>query len=1558
MAIQINQLTLNNNILDTQEQQLVASKDMTRFFGLPEDYIQFFVYSNTNTLLNSNNNFQEYSVVNNNLISFDPEKNISDLGYRVGTYNLYYNFLRPILTLNSNSDLFIQSISQDRLEIKISSTVESDDILYSNAISYINLIQDRTYFIEFYIDLGNNNLIPASSLVVERDINGNTSIIIKLFDSLPTNIGLNYPINVVEKIVNSQLYQAILTLDVIPTAVPTLRQANFSIEVDDKRIGSSDYFNFDQITSNSGSDLIINYISQSLPEINIDYTDYNNFIHFGSATQRLETFKNKLSDIESYTNYINSISTTNLDYISYQNKINNIIQNFDKYESYLYYESSSYTWPKSNLNKPYILFSVTSSEAITWYNYQYTSASYYDEFNNDNLVYGLPLYLQESDSFQYVKPFVQSIGQTFDDIWIYIKAFTDLWKAKNKLTEGISKDLVGLALQSLGISLYTDGDQDDLNLWLNGMNNEGTYTFQTSSFQTGITASEYTLSGQDEAKSVFKRIYHNLPTLLKSKGSNKFFNYLNTLYGIPETILYSQEYGGVDKTNDTSEFIYDKFTYGLKYNNSRYSYIYKPNVGVNNYGFKTLEFRFNPITGSGRQILISGVTGSGGGNVKWGVTVEPTSSLGYDYGIVKLINYDTGSSTYISSSLLLPIYVTSSDGLYDWWNVSITEKSTNQYTLNVQNEIDSKIGHQTSSVLTTVSPLDNKDYYISIGNINPSGGITVPSQFGSGLCYSQIQEVRGWSEILNTSSLNTHTLNPESYIGNSESSSYDNLLWRFPLGNDLNIYNHSIILSLTGSQPKPNTNNYLIFSGSWSGSDYNSFVETYYSTPAVGGYSTPVTDKIRIVSQPTSSNILHPQKSIFYPNPSNNKTKDIHLTQTGLSPQDQINNDIIAQLGESYNLDNIIGNPLTSNTVSYQELEILRNQYFKKYKNNYNYKDFVQLIETFHKSLFRYISESIPGRSEEATGIVIKPHILERSKVKRYEPTIDTSSYEGDIHIGYITASNPGDYCCSRNSPFNEAFFNGNFSGSEILMDSYYTQHNPFLIDPVTEDTKSFSEQYGGWDALNNTVSSNLISKYKKIEVRESSSLYLANYEFQDSYLTNTSYITSRELGVKTTAYDFNLPLISGSIPVTESLSNVDQKIPFMLFTDWAGNSLAEKYGTSNYHIKWLIDEDGNVFKPQESSSYYWNTDQAFGAQTPINVVAYSGDGNTSQDYETTVYMPLKNYDVILYSETGSLGTDYLQPGFYSNINFETIPDIYNLQATNLLIYQTSSQFLFNSIDYSVINFSNIVRDNQNSWNSSSFSYVFSQTSSLTDSLYKVNITSNLQFGTNTNGIFEFYLTKNGNIFSPLKTESISVGGSPGTSSINITYSDFFKPEDYLQIYYKRTSGLATGSILNNSYFEINTITSSLNVTSSYFYTLDNINLRSNSFRGIYSLYSQTLINNSGFSQPIPFILQKYDQIRFEGNESKVYTIMEVEYTKADGHLRLQLDRNISTTSTNINNFSIRRLVDSTGFIILNNNPISQTGISPSFIIPKYPSDKLKNNLDNIIQNLYQKNLI
>ena len=118
---------------------------------------------------------------------------------------------------------------------------------------------------------------------------------------------------------------------------------------------------------------------------------------------------------------------------------------------------------------------------------------------------------------------------------------------------------------------------------------------------------------------------------------------------------------------------------------------------------------------------------------------------------------------------------------------------------------------------------------------------------------------------------------------------------------------------------------------------------------------------------------------------------------------------------------------------------------------------------------------------------------------------------------------------------------------------------------------------------------------------------------------------------------------------------------------------------------------------------------------------------------------------------------------------------------------------------------------------------------------------------------------------------------------------------------------------------------------------------------------------NSGFSTPLPFLLQKYDQIRFEGNENEVYTIMFAGF--GTGFLSsvylITLDRPVNQ-GVNVDYFVIRRLVDDPGFIIINNDPedISQTGLAPSFIIPKYPTQTLKNNLDNIIQNLSAKNLI
>ncbi len=70
-----------------------------------------------------------------------------------------------------------------------------------------------------------------------------------------------------------------------------------------------------------------------------------------------------------------------------------LFTSFDGYENFLYYTSGAYAWPKSNSQPPYALYPPTSTQAITWYNAQSTTASDYDINNQNNLAYVVPEYI-------------------------------------------------------------------------------------------------------------------------------------------------------------------------------------------------------------------------------------------------------------------------------------------------------------------------------------------------------------------------------------------------------------------------------------------------------------------------------------------------------------------------------------------------------------------------------------------------------------------------------------------------------------------------------------------------------------------------------------------------------------------------------------------------------------------------------------------------------------------------------------------------------------------------------------------------------------------------------------------------------------------------------------------------------------------------------------------------------------------------------------------------------------------------------------------------------------
>ena len=103
---------------------------------------------------------------------------------------------------------------------------------------------------------------------------------------------------------------------------------------------------------------------------------------------------------------------------------------------------------------------------------------------------------------------------------------------------------------------------------------------------TRISASNEVIPLNDVNKRLYKRIYHNIPYLLKTKGTIAGLRALITSYGIPDTILRVNEFGGKDR-NESQDW-------DLKQNIFNYAF----NTGEDSDNFITSSFDANTNFGS------------------------------------------------------------------------------------------------------------------------------------------------------------------------------------------------------------------------------------------------------------------------------------------------------------------------------------------------------------------------------------------------------------------------------------------------------------------------------------------------------------------------------------------------------------------------------------------------------------------------------------------------------------------------------------------------------------------------------------------------------------------------------------------------------------------------------------------------------------------------------------------------------------------------------------------------------------------------------------------------
>ena len=1103
---------------------LIPTTDTFGSFNTTTDHIEYFIYDLNNNILFSNiTGYPQFSLLNNNLV-IDPEADLKNQGYVEGNYNTLYNFLRNRAGSNPLNRYYIDEISSDRTEVRLNTTSIPNGELITSVGDFISYRNSSSVFVDFYLDFGDNNLIIANNILLDITTNPNDpTVLIKLYEPLPNNFNVQSQCWIVESIADPVAYNIniIQTFDILDQNIQ-LRGPNTNIAIKDQINNSTPYVTYNSLTSNTsiaGTGSLQYQINSILAEkgleINIDYSDYSEFVFFSSAKTRLENFYYKLSLINQYQSNANLITSTTNPFISassniWTNKIDEIITGFDGYEYYLYYESGSTAWPKTNSTYPYINSSPNSVNGLAFLASQTVIAEDYDSQNNNRLINAIPSYLTDDSTNEQYMLFVDMVGQNFDSVWVYIKDVTNKYNADNRVDYGVSKDLVADVLRDLGIKIYQNNfSTDDLYSALLGITpsgslynlpfTTGSLPVPTGSFldyiNTYVTASS---TGSldptfDINAETYKRIYHNLPYILKKKGTPEGLRALITSYGIPDTILRINEFGGKDKNTNTWDYWQDEYNYAYKLNkpgeaaietnwelNSNWNSI------TNNNRPTTLQFRFkienaNEIFNNPQEVLWYLDDGNDKPCIVLNYNGSGLASGSYS-GSIPDPNYQYSELTFYGSNipgegltLNLPFL---DEG---WWSVTAMVMGTTAsfYAGNIQYDgyDGNKLGYYASasgSVTPTLWTSSVTSSFLPHSSIYD--GTTYSPILGTG----SLQEIRyyaGPSFLLNESSIKDYIMNPYSIEGNGVGDGYNNLAFRLPLGGELYTGSTSVHPKITGSWAT--TSSFVSNSTASINLTDGKFAhnkETFFYDQVAAGIQNAVSEKIQnknIVLPYTGSDSNIPNNKVLtpfisvqqQPSISGSYTNNVDYVEVAFSPQNEINDDINDTFGY-FNMGDYIGDPryIPSRNTSYTDLNVLRDKYFEKYTSNYNIWDYVRLIKFFDNSLFKMIQDFVPAHTALASGVVIKQHLLERN---RY-PTPQINLYTTQSVYGSGSAP-------VWNSPnvFEDITITGSIRGIPGMLDGQriFTSSTDYESFPIEQATGSSG---GVMPEFNGTASTNL----------------------------------------------------------------------------------------------------------------------------------------------------------------------------------------------------------------------------------------------------------------------------------------------------------------------------------------------------------------------------------------------------------------------------------------------------------------------------------------------------
>jgi hypothetical protein len=235
------------------------------------------------------------------------------------------------------------------MQYKIYRNDLSNQELQQLFFEFNTLFVSKAYYQDFLLNFGEGiNLIGVNVAYVEDPLQ--SYLLIKLYEPLPARFGKKDTFWIVDRISDPITFEVTSIIEEAPigTTFLPLKGPNFNIDINEKASQTTPYFNYTELFSSPVSSSIQqlkSYLDVKGANINIDFSNYTNFVHFSSAQKRLDNFVTKLTSIESYQNDLNTLSnlTSSANHIfttasvaTTQALLDNIITKFDEYEYYFF----------------------------------------------------------------------------------------------------------------------------------------------------------------------------------------------------------------------------------------------------------------------------------------------------------------------------------------------------------------------------------------------------------------------------------------------------------------------------------------------------------------------------------------------------------------------------------------------------------------------------------------------------------------------------------------------------------------------------------------------------------------------------------------------------------------------------------------------------------------------------------------------------------------------------------------------------------------------------------------------------------------------------------------------------------------------------------------------------------------------------------------------------------------------------------------------------------------------------------------------------------------------